>query len=116
MDFDIVWFGIIVAGAIAYVAYRLSMARRRGENGHAVVKEAIADGLSVVGAGLVGFCVFAVLSFVGMAIMFGGAGHSRSAEVLLLVVIVAALAALFGMPLTALGIRVRRRRRSLLRQ
>jgi hypothetical protein len=92
------------------------VARQDGEDVHTVAKQAIADGLSVVVAGLVGVGVFAVLSVVGMAILLGGAGHSRGAEALLVVVIAAAVAALFGLPLTAVVIRVRRRRRSLSRQ
>lgn len=113
MDFETLWFGIVLAGAIAYVAYRLSVARRHSEDGHAVAKQAVSDALTVVVAGLVGVGVFFGLSHVGWSILFGGAGDSSSANVRLIVVVVVALAALFGLPLATLAIvvRVRRRRR-----
>lgn len=119
MEFALIWFGVLVTGAIAYVAFRSSAARRRGEDGYQAGWRAVWEALPVVGAGLAGLGLFLVIGlmlvFVVVVLGLGAVlgGDPSGAGGFVAVLIVAALAALFGLPIAALAIVVvvRRRRR-----
>jgi hypothetical protein len=124
MEFALIWFGLLVAGAAIYVSLRSSGARRRGEDGFEAGKRAVWEALPVLGAGLAGLGVFFVvgLFLVFVLVMLGlGAvlgGDPSGAGGFVAVLLLGGLAALFGLPLAALAIvvAVQRRRRAASRR
>jgi FtsH-binding integral membrane protein len=115
VDFEAVWLGILVAAAIGYVVFRRWAARRRGDDDSVEVRRATKEVLLVVGAGLAGVAVFAVLATLAMAVIFSAVFHNESVGAMIYVLIVAPLVVLFGFPLAAIVILFVRRRRQDLR-